>query len=419
MRYRILVASVAVAAAGAMALAGCSSSGGTSTKSSAAASGGSASAATKSVIPVGMIGSFSGPFASSAGGIPMVMKGWESSVNDNGGIDGHPVKLYVQDDVGDPAKSLAGVKTLVETDKVVALFDGTSSDLTWAAYVKSAGVPVIGFSPASNSFLTNTDFFSMGTNSIAAVYGIVTVAKQYGDKVGLIYCAESVQCAQAAPLYSSTAQTIGGVSLTTSAPVSATATDYTAVCQQVKSSGAQSLVILDAVAVAIRVAGACNQQGVTAKIIVQDGGANDTWVGKPGSEGMSSVDLSVPWFDTSTPATQAYHAALAKYAPSLGDLAGPNPTYAWVSGQEFEAAVKAAATDDITSAAVIKGLLSFKGETVGGLTEPLTYSATQPTQLNCWIQIKIVGGKWTEPNGLQRACAPASFVSAIAAKLGS
>jgi len=90
-------------------LSGKSTSGGGSTGSSAtgSATGSSGSSATGTPIPIGIIASSSGSQAASIGKVPDVAQAWASTVNANGGIDGHPVKLYIEDDADDPVKLVA------------------------------------------------------------------------------------------------------------------------------------------------------------------------------------------------------------------------------------------------------------------------------------------------------------------------
>lgn len=388
-----------------------------STPSSGGASPSGVVAATGTSVPVGVIGSFTGAQASSLAGVPKIMQAWASTVNANGGLAGHPVKLFIEDDAGVAAQSTVAVKRLVEQDKVVAIIgDSTGFDATWATYVQSKGVPIVGGLGIDTPFLSNSDFYATGTNAIAADYAVTVLAKANGNKLALLYCAESPQCAQAVPLFKGLSQATG-ISVPVATSVSGTAPDYTALCQEVKASGAQSLFIASGIAVTIRVAGACKAAGVTAKLVSDDGAVNNTVAGQPGSEGLTAAELTAPWFDKSVPATQAYQAALAKYAPNLGVLNGPNTMYGWVSGKLLEAAVKASGSTDVTSASVVKGLLALRGETLGGLTQPLTYTAGKPTLLNCYFTMSIVGGVFTTPIGLKTSCAPDAVISAIASKL--
>jgi branched-chain amino acid transport system substrate-binding protein len=350
-------------------------------------------------VAVGVVGSFSGAQASSEGGVPEVMQAWASNVNAAGGVLGHPVEVVVADDAGVASQSVTAVKRLVEQDKVVAILsDQTGNDTSWASYVQGRGVPVIGGTPLNGPFLTSRDFYPIGTNLIAALYGVGSLARHNGDKIALLYCAESPQCAQVKGLMQLATQA-AGVKLVVSSAVSGSAADYTAVCQSVASSGAESMWSASGAATQLRVAAACSTQGVKAKLL-DNGGLNSTVLGKPGSGGLTALSDTAPWFDDSVPATKAYQDAVAKYAPGLGDLNGPNAICGWVSGKLFEAAVRASGSKDITPASVRAGLLKLRGETLGGLTQALTFSADKPTLLNCWFETRVVSGKWTEPNGL-------------------
>jgi len=47
-------------------------------------------------------------------------------VNANGGINGHPIKLYIETEQTNPAQIAADAKQLVQTDKVVGIVGSTS-----------------------------------------------------------------------------------------------------------------------------------------------------------------------------------------------------------------------------------------------------------------------------------------------------
>jgi branched-chain amino acid transport system substrate-binding protein len=393
----------------------CSSGGGNSATASAstgASTGAAASGA--STIPIGVIGSYSGSQASSTGGVPMVAQAWADTVNAAGGLDGHQIKLFVKDDAGDPATGIQAAKTLVEQDKVVAIVgDASNVDSAWAPTVEQAGVPVVGGLSLNETFLTNPDFFASGTNIIALQYGLVSTAKKLGGSIDLLYCAEAAACKEGATLTAAIAKT-DGVSVPFQAPVSSTAPDYTAVCQEVKSSGAKTYDILDAGVLALRIATACEQQGVTARLVQVDSQITQAFDGSAAVNNTYAVEIDAPWFDSSTPATNAYQVAIAKYAPSLGQEDGPEANYQWVAGQLFEAAVKASGSSTVTSASVKQGLYALKGETLGGLTQPLTFTKGQTPMFNCWFTMAVIGEKFALPNGLTTECAPTAVVAAIA-----
>src|SRR3984957_13684174 len=104
-----------------------------------------ASTAKASVIPVGVVGSYSGTFASSESSGKPAIQAWADTVNAAGGIDGHKVKLYIEDDDANPATSLTEVETLVQQDHVVAIVGQiTTNTDSWAPYIEKQGIPVVG-----------------------------------------------------------------------------------------------------------------------------------------------------------------------------------------------------------------------------------------------------------------------------------
>src|SRR6202050_2376742 len=135
---------VLLAAALALAAAGCSSSASNSSSSSSApaatataSSSASTSAvstsqcgtkpgvaATRTTIALGAI--FTNQPGTSFTDIPNMANAYFDCVNANGGINGHPVKLYIETEQTNPAQIAADAKQLVQTDKVVGIIGNTS-----------------------------------------------------------------------------------------------------------------------------------------------------------------------------------------------------------------------------------------------------------------------------------------------------
>ncbi len=136
-RTLMLAATVAIAAAG------CSTSSSSSTSSSAPASTSSATAssstaavstsqcgtkpgvaATGTPIPLGAIAT--NQPGTSFTDIPNMAAAYFACVNANGGINGHPIKLYIETEQTNPAQIAADAKQLVQTDHVVGIVGNTS-----------------------------------------------------------------------------------------------------------------------------------------------------------------------------------------------------------------------------------------------------------------------------------------------------
>jgi branched-chain amino acid transport system substrate-binding protein len=418
-----LIRLIAATAAFVVLTAGCSSSGKSASNDPGRSGSAGGTQPSGSTIAIGNIGTYSGPTAQSSLDGKDIIQAWAASVNAAGGINGHRVKVYAEDNGGNPATGLSAAKRLVEQEHVVAIVGMTDNNPKWADYVKSKGIPVVGGFPTDLQFVTDSNFFSVGGNIIANFYGIVAEAKKYGPKFASLYCAESASCASVAKLV----KALGapqGVTLPYAASVAASAPDFTAQCEAIKNSGASSYNLSVASALIARIAAQCQQLGFKAPIIEAGTSAGTNLVSQSAFDGAEFVDNMLGFFVDSTPATQQFHAALAKYAPSVGSSSEPlnsNGMAAWVSGKLFEAAIKATGVSgDITSDSVLSGLYALKGETLGGMTPPLTYTKGKPTLLNCYFTEKLQGGKFELVNGLTPTCADdagSALIAGIASSL--
>ncbi|MDV2476711.1 ABC transporter substrate-binding protein [Rhodococcus zopfii] len=139
------LAAIAVAL-GALVLSGCS---GQQEKEPTAPT----TALTKPPIVVGTVCGCSGTSAPTHGRVDDVAEAWAASVNDSGGINGHPVKVIVKDIGQEPSKALAAVKSLVEEEGAIAIVGPiTGTTGSWRQYVEEKGIPVVGGSAVRRHF---------------------------------------------------------------------------------------------------------------------------------------------------------------------------------------------------------------------------------------------------------------------------
>ncbi len=150
-RLRLMV--VLAAVSGMLVLVGCGSSSSSSSNGATTSSGSSSSsvntsscgpkpgvAATGTPINVGTIDTKQPGTDFSDG--PNMINAYFACVNANGGVNGHPLKLFVQYDQTQPAQIAAAAKQLIQTDHVVAI-DGVFSLLECTidqAYWKQLGI---------------------------------------------------------------------------------------------------------------------------------------------------------------------------------------------------------------------------------------------------------------------------------------
>jgi branched-chain amino acid transport system substrate-binding protein len=412
----VLIAAVTVVLA--LVAAAC----GSSSKSNSSSGGGTGTtvAAPKGTpIKIGWIG----PLTTATGSTPNVehdaTDAWVSWVNTHGGIAGHPIEVNYADDKNDPAVALAAVKDLVENKGVIAIVGETAAatQQTWKDYVLSKRIPVIGGPLIDSTWFTNAMFYPVGGSVVTNIWGQMKSAAALGNtKVAVVLCTENPACAQAQPLFTKNATEVG-MTMVYNALASTTQASYTAECLAAKNAGATAVANFTNVVVMVR---DCERQNY-----------NPYWISSGQGPGLSlikqqpalgkAVGSSEVWncLDLTIPETTNLNAAMkVKHANWLEggkdhDLSGGG-CIAWSSYKAFAKALENAgvtATSTVTNEDVIKGLAAFKGETLGGIAPPLSYSdGTKPTpQVTCttlykWENLKVVTIK--APNGSYWTCNP-------------
>ena len=138
-RTVVLAAAIAIAAAGCSSSSSSSTTGSTSTPASTSTASSTPStaavgtsqcgtkpgvAATGTPIALGAIAT--NQPGTSFTDIPNMAKAYFDCVNANGGINGHPIKLYIATEQTNPAQIAADAKQLVQTDHVVGIIGNTS-----------------------------------------------------------------------------------------------------------------------------------------------------------------------------------------------------------------------------------------------------------------------------------------------------
>jgi branched-chain amino acid transport system substrate-binding protein len=402
----------ACALAAATVIAACSSTTHTASSPASQAATGSATAQAKgSPIKIGVVCTCSGPLASEGVDAPDIYKAWADTVNASGGINGHPIQVIIDDDAANPGTSQSDAQNLVRSDHVIALVDMTNDDETWAAFVKSSNVPVIGINTSETPMFTNSDFYPQAQTEDALFPSIIDAAKTGGaTNLGLLYCAEAVQCQEGIAPLKQTGQRLG-LPVAYAAEISATAPNYTAQCVAAQQDHITALFVADIAAVAAKVAQNCSQQGYHPVYVIDGQSLSPSFTSTPGiQDNLIGPSPNVPFY-ADTPAMRAMNAAVNKYYPGLladGSKLTEYAIGAWPSGLLFEAAAKAgglgANGSTPTSAQLISGLDSLKGETLGGFSPPLSFTSGQPHPADCWFTFALKNGKFSLPNGTSTTC---------------
>jgi branched-chain amino acid transport system substrate-binding protein len=427
MKYR-RTATACVAVGLAVGVAACSSSGSSSssatvsTSAAAAPSTGTSTSATGSTatgtpIVLGSVGTYTeGAGEFNDPGKPAI-EAWASWVNAHGGINGHPVKLIVEDNQGDQAQAVSMVKQLVQQDHVVAFVSNQDGSLNagYASYLDQQKIPVVGGSVFTlQPWVSDPMFYPEGLTAIQDMTSLAISAKEQGiSKVGSLACSEAAQCAAANGLAKAVFDG-AGLSDVYGGLVSSTATDYTASCIAAEQTGAKGLILLVPTASEGQViAGDCQRQNYTPSYIIPGEAIGAGYLASAAFNNAFTSAPTLPWFSTA-PAMSDFNAAMKEYAPTLNlnssSVQEPlTATDAWVSGLMFQEAVKlSGATGIPTSADILAGLKQFKDETLGGMAAGLTFTDPTNKTEGCFFTIKIVKQQFTLPNGATPGCVPAT-----------
>jgi branched-chain amino acid transport system substrate-binding protein len=393
----------AVGLGGALALAVCVSIAacGSSATSASTASGPSTSSTgattSGSTYNVGLIETLTGPLSGDLGGEPVGLDAWEKWTNAHGGVDGHPVQVFVMDDQSNPSIGLQDAKTLVTQDHVLAILGVSDEATTWGPYIEQQGIPIIGGNP---DLALNPDYFPTGDYDLTNAE--LNGAKKAGaDHVGVVYCTVAAACARAVPEVKSVGQKIG-VTESYAAGVALNQPSYTATCLAAKQHGADAIYELVDLTTVLTLATDCSQQGYSPVYVGGSIEAGASYVkGLPSGSTMVVGENVFPWFVHSTPATEQYWNALEQYEPGVFTSNNYNPSLAmaWTSGEMFAAAAAHLGSNP-TPAGVKAGLYSLKNETLGGLIGPTTYVPGQASTGSGYFIVVLKNGQYTAPYGV-------------------
>ena len=393
---------------------GQSTTGSASSATTASGAAGATGASTGAPIKVGVVCSCSSPFSGAdEQATEDVYKAWANTVNESGGINGHHVQVITKDDAGNPGTAATEVQALV-SQHVVAVVDESLVDPVWASIIQKANIPDVGGNINQPEFGLNPDFYDAGQSQDSENVSYIQTLKASGaTNFGVIYCVESPACAQSAGELK-TLSAKSGPPLVYEASISATAPNFTAQCVAAQQKHVDALIVEEINTLQATVAEDCARQGY--KPIYVGGGSGF------GPVTAQSAALSAnTWFESNnipywvnSPAVQAMNTALDKYYPGLrtnAQLWEGTDLGDWASGVLLADAIKAgglAPSDSPSAAEVLKGLNSLKGDTLGGLSPPLTFHVGQVNSVDCWFTFRLENGAEVQENNGKVTCGTAS-----------
>jgi len=369
------------------------------TGASQSVSGGSA---TGSTINLGSVGTYSGVIGAVFSGGQQTLEVWQAYVNAHGGLNGHPVHLYIEDDGGDPSTSVSDVEQEVTQDHVLA-FVGNLVPLTASAsvaYLQQQHIPVIGGDTSSATWWQSPVLFPQAGSDLGATQTVFTIkaaaARGY-TKMGVMYCVEDPTCSNGVEsVIAPGGGAQAGVTTVYSSSFSITQPDFTANCLDAKQSGATFIYFAGDGDSLGRMANDCAEQGYKPLFVGDSIAITANLASNPNLSGLLAGQTDFPWVDSYTPAQATYQQAIKQYDPGL---AGSATTSAeWTAGM-----LAVAASDDLTAtpttAEFFQGLWSIKNNDLGGLAPPLTFNANAlPTPSNCYFLMQLQNGQFVDLN---------------------
>jgi branched-chain amino acid transport system substrate-binding protein len=375
--------------------AGSSGTSGTGTSGSSSGSGtsttGSSAAASGTPIIIGTTGAYSG--VSNIGTVSRdTLLVWARYVNATGGLDGHPVKVYAEDNGADDNRALAAVQDLVENKKAIAIVAlGAGGDIPpFMPYLQRKQVPLVGGFVTSAAWWKYTMAFPDGSYVDSVVHGYDAAVARIAKKknIAILYCAESQVCQANADVAGNYAPK-EGLTVKLKQQVSIAQPDYSSSCIQAQSNGVEAMLVFTDGPTIRRIASSCASQGFHPIF----GGLGDNGLASdPNLQGMLNASDTFSWADTSTPAAAQYQKAMSTYGPNVSlSSAGAG---AWAAAEEFRAALKGV-KGAVTTPVVLAGLWRMKNETLGGLSPGMSFTKGQTAAKNpCFLPLQVTNKKW-------------------------
>jgi len=363
-------------------------------------------------VALGSVGNYSGLAGGSLGSAPAALQAWAKWTNARGGVAGHPVNLFVNDDQGSNSQAASIVQDFVENKKVSAIV-GSYVPLTVSGfkdYVTQKQVPVVGGDALTADWAKQAYFFNQGADATAYTYGFVKLAHDQGrTKMSVFYCVETTACTSIKDQVVRWAPAAGS-KVVDQQQIALGQANFTTNCIQARNAGADAITVAADGPSISRVADNCATQGYHPMITIGGLAITNDQATDPNLEGMTVSVSNFPWMLSATPAQEAFQQAMRQYAPNA--LLSGTAASAWASAELFKKAVEntgpAATQGPITRQLVLEGLWKIKNETLGGLAPPsLNFNQGKPVTSNrCYFAAQIKGGKWTAPYGNQTFCAP-------------
>ncbi len=341
-----------------------------------------------SEIKVGGILPLSGPAAPSFGAAKDGIEARIQKANQEGELGNRKITFDPVDDQNDPTKNVTAAQQLVEQDNVFGIIEDSPAADASAKYLNGKRIPVTGWHLGLASFGTYPNMFgwrnsqppdpkttfttrnadvlkALGATKIAAVG-----TNQQNSAVFVEQVASAVKRTKSLKM----------VLLNVDTPIGST--DFTALAQKIKDSGADGLYTGMDFIQNVALNGALKQAGVEMKAVIFPGGYDHRVLTNPNLDG-AYFGLEFKPFELDTPGYQEFK----KY---MGDKpVGQVPAVGWLSADVFIEGLKAAGVGCPTRKAFITNLRLEKAYDANGFFDPVNFSEEFGRPFQCVYYVRV------------------------------
>ena len=337
--------------------------------------------ATGSEVNIGNVSTLSGVLGELFAPVVPALETFVASQNACGGLNGHRIKFFIEDDQGDPSNAASRMQEMVQKNKIIA-FVGNIQPLSIdgaLATITKLGVPVVGADMVATSDATHPMIFPQGGNVPSTTYGFVDGIRNYFKvkNVGNLYCLEVPRpCELAARTLRELAPKFGLV-VSKQIQVSITSPSYVQECLQLKNAGAEVVAMNLDGASQIRIARSCTQTQYFPKVVSYPLSVGNEKQFLQGLKWMGDAYIPLnhfPWMGTATAAERYWQAMVKKFNPGMET--GSAASLGWAAGALLVAASAGLTPTNPTASQLVETLYSFQGQKfteLGGLAGPRTF----------------------------------------------
>lgn len=323
----------------------------------------------------------------------------EEQVNKKGGINGHPVKIIIEDDGSDNTNAVKAAKKLIDQDQVCALIgsSGTGPTMAIIPVAESGEVPLV--SMAAGLGITNPIkkwvFRSPQTDQLAVGRILDYLVKKKMSKVAMIYDSNAYgssgrdQLRALAPQYK--------VAIAAEEAFATKDTDMTVQLTKIRMTDAQAIICWGTNPGPAQVAKNIQQLGINLPLFMSHGVANQAFLDQSGSAAngvllpagklIVAKELSI-----ADPQRKLLLAYAKEYQDKYGKPADTFGGHAWDAFNMIARAMKKAGNDRAKLRDEIEKTNHLPG--IGGI---FTYTASNHDGLgnDAFVMVKVSDGKWS------------------------